>query len=277
MSPDAATPTPPPPSASPNPSPTADPAAQHFIDAAKAYATKAGFNMSPSGTPEFAIDNAGYSGDVLPRVFLPLVSTTDGSASLHVFFDSDGAIAAVENQGPSIGNGQPIGKANVLKAAQAQLDLAGVAIAAAKPVIQSVTNGGATIEWGVTYQRTVHGYPVANWPQGWGLNGDKAYVLLDPDGSLHELYAIQHEAGTVPTLLGTAKLNAALAKAAGVSTAKLATYNPRFEWVRVVTDGATKPGLALGYCERHAWSSGWQSFCVDAGTGEVIANEGGVD
>ncbi|MFN8632017.1 MAG: hypothetical protein U0838_17370, partial [Chloroflexota bacterium] len=200
----------------------------------------------------------------------------DGSGTLQVSFDEAGAIVAVDNQNLSGSIGQPIARSAVVKAAKRQLELAGISLKAATPRIQAISGANWT-EWFVIYERSIGGYPVANWPMEWGLNGDKAYVDLRPDGTLAALYAIQPDAGKIPSILPTATLNKRLAKAANVSPSKLATYGPTLQWVRAYQDDAPLPGLTLGYCERHEWSEGWAATCVDAGTGKVIARQGGVD
>lgn len=134
-------------------------------------------------------------------------------------------------------------------------------------------------DWYLTFDRTIAGYAVANAPAGWWLDGDKAYLNLRADGTLVSLYAIQPDHRRVPTILDRTTLDRRLAKVAKVSRATLATYEPGLLWVRAYDPqtGRTFPKLRLSYCATHRWHYGWEAWCVDAGTGALNAQGGGVD
>ncbi len=127
--------------------------------------------------------------------------------------------------------------------------------------------------WYLTFDRSIAGYPVANKPMAWGLDGDKAYLELRADGTLRELYAIRLDHRRVPTILDRTTLDRRLAKVAKVSRATLATYEPGLLWVRAYDPqtGRIFPKLRLSYCATHSWHYGWAAWCVDAATGALDA------
>jgi hypothetical protein len=57
----------------------------------------------------------------------------------------------------------------------------------------------------------------------------------------------------------------------------LRRYGPALFWVRRPNEGIPANTLTLGFCEKHAWSSGWKGNCIDAGTGELIVQDSAAD
>lgn len=200
-------------------------------------------------------------------------------ARLNIYFDEDHAIRVVES-GIGHGDWEPqvgatASRAEVFRAARRALRDIGV-----DPASGTLRLAAHSTDWYLTFDRTIAGYPVANAPMAWWLDGDKAYLTMRADGSLRELYAIRPAHRRVPgTILDRATLDRRLAKFAKVSAATLATYDRGFLWVRTFDPETGHQGtkLSLSYCATHRWHWGWEAWCVDAATGAHSAHSGAVD
>ncbi len=195
-------------------------------------------------------------------------------ARLFVYFDDDRAIRVVEG---TIGHGDwepsvgaAASRAEVFRAARRALRDIGV-----DPGGGTLHLAAHSTDWYLTFDRRIAGYPVANAPMAWWLDGDKAYLTLRADAALEALYLIRPAHRRVPgTILSRSTLDARLAKFARVSRATLATYDPRLLWIRAFDPqtGHQDAKLSLSYCATHRWHWGWEAWCVDAATGVRTAN-----
>jgi hypothetical protein len=201
------------------------------------------------------------------RVSLRLAHTH--GRRLKIYLDDDRAIRVVEG-GSDSRSGSTVSRAEVFRAARRALRQVGVDPGSGA---LHVAAHSPSSSWYLTFDRTIAGYPVANNPMAWGLDGDKAYLELWADGTLSELYAIRPDHRRVPTILDRATLDRRLAKVAKVSRATLATYEPGLLWVRAYDPqtGHIFPKLRLSYCATHRWQYGWAAWCVDAATGALDA------
>lgn len=264
-----ATPSPTPaPSATPastaSPTPTPDPA---LVKAAVAYARKAGFDLASDPRPKVRDEEPAFYWLPLHRVSLRLAHTQ--GARLKIYIDDDRSVRVVEG-GWDSQSGPAVSRAEVFRAARRALRQVGVDPGSGTLHVAAHIPRSS---WYLTFDRTIAGYPVANWPMAWGLDGDKAYLELRADGTLRELYAIRLDHRRVPTILDRATLDRRLAKVAKVSRATLVTYEPGLLWVRAYDPptGHIFPKLRLSYCATHRSEDHWVAWCVDAGTGAFNA------
>ena len=264
------------------PSPAASPEAE-WVRIAEDYAQRAGFEIASEIRPIVSDEEPDFDSTVLHRVSLGLVvpggaviDDDSGWPTLNIYLDDSGAVRVVEAGDDDRPDGPTASAADAVRAANRYLGQVGVDLA--EGTIH-VAAGEPGRHWYLTLDRQVAGYRVVNAPMGWWLTGDKAYVELRPDGSLARLYAIQPEHEPVPGLLDTAILDERLAKVAQVSGSKLTTFEREFLFVRAQDreSGAESVVLSLAYCATHRFGYGWESWCVDAGTGEFSTMGGGVD
>jgi hypothetical protein len=136
-----------------------------------------------------------------------------------------------------------------------------------------VAGGQPGQEWYLTSSRSIDGYPVANFPAGWGPDGDKAYVTLRSNGDLEELYYLRPSTLPPSALPPTAALDATLdaaMQAGGRGPQTLApglTVERQLTWIRPTVPSFD--GLVLSYCESARFASVWSATCVDASTGRM--------
>jgi hypothetical protein len=257
---------------SPTPTPTPDPA---LIKAAIAYARKAGFDLASEPRPKVRDEEPGFYRLILHRVSLRLAHTQ--GARINIYLDDDLEVRAVEGSW----DWDPLASATVSRAEAFRVARRALRRAGLDPgtgtlhLALHIPRG----DWYLTFDRTIAGYPVANAPMGWWLDGDKAYLNLRADGTLLSLYAIRPDHRRVPTILDRSTLDRRLAKVAKVSRATLATYELGLLWVQGYDPqtGRSFPKLRLSYCATHRWHYGWEAWWVDAATGALNAQGGGVD
>jgi hypothetical protein len=126
--------------------------------------------------------------------------------------------------------GATASRADILGSARRALRQAGVV-----PDSGTLHVAAHSTDWYLTLDRRIAGYPVANAPMAWWLDGDKAYLTMRADGTLRELNPIRPAHRRVPKILDRATLNRRLAKVAKLSRPTLATCAPGFLWVRALT------------------------------------------
>lgn len=252
------------PASTASPTPTPDPA---LVKAAVAYARKAGFDLASDPRPKVRNEEPAFYWLPLHRVSLRLAHTQ--GARLKIYIDDDRSVRVVEG-GWDSQSGPAVSRAEVFRAARRALRQVGVDPGSGTLHVAAHIPRSS---WYLTFDRTIAGYPVANWPMAWGLDGDKAYLELRADGTLRELYAIRLDHRRVPTILDRATLDRRLAKVAKVSRATLVTYEPGLLWVRAYDPptGHIFPKLRLSYCATHRSEDHWVAWCVDAGTGAFNA------
>ncbi len=212
---------------------------------------------------------------VLHRVSLPLAHAN--GATLDVFLDAQGAIRVVEDgDAYNRPTGGAASRTEVLRAVRRYLEQIGVDPTSGTLHIAFGDVGGP---WYVTFDRAIAGYPVANAPMWWWMSGDKAYLELRADASLVNLYAIRPEHLPVPIILDRNVLDVRLSKVAESPSEQVTTFERALLWIRAVDleTGAMAAELSLGYCQTERWDYGWQAWCIDAATGDLIARGGGVD
>ena len=266
------------PTAEPTPSPTAEatPSPEATPDtglvaAAIAYAERAGFALADDPRPRVRDRAPDYASVLLHEVSLRLA----GGDRLDVYLDDRGTVIVVEAARPDE-PGAEASRDEILRAAHRAVRQAGADPAAGEFHVALHYPGS---DWYLTFDREIGGHRVANAPMGWWLTGDKATVQLAPDGSLVSLYLVRPDHRPIPERLDPDTLRARLARAAEVSQATLASFELELLWVLAFPAGADAydSTLRLGYCATHRFPSGWEAWCVDAGTGEPISREGGVD
>jgi hypothetical protein len=263
-----------------SPSPTSEPspsagAADPLIAAALAYASATGIEVQADGAPVVTEASPDFENVVMRQVTLQLAATD--AAELRVWFDDTGRIAVVSDGGALASvEGPDIDAPRAITTAAEQLRLAGIDPATG---ILSVAGGGPGTDWYVTLDRSIDGHPVANTVMLWRISGDRAYVALRRDGALRDLYAIRPSAAPAPQILPADTLDAGLATVSGLSARDLAALHPALAWVRATdaSSGIPAPALTLGYCATQVRDSGWNGWCVDAGTAQRSVTGGGVD
>ncbi len=256
----------------PPPSTVADSA---LVSAARAYADAAGIAIATGGTPLVGEAVPDFDTVALRQVTLPGADAGDGP--LQVFFDDAGRIGVVGIAAPDARpTGADVASDGALAAAAHQFGLVGIDPSQAT---LRVAGGSHGADWYVSLDRAIDGHPVANMPMLWRIAGDWAYVMLRRDGALRELYAIRPASEPAPQILETGVLDAALGTIAGLTADELAVLDPALAWVRAVAPitGETAPTLTQGYCATRVQPSGWDGWCVDAGTGREGLVAGGMD
>lgn len=248
------------------PSPTADPDTV-LVEAARAYAAAAGFDLDPAGPPAAQDAEPEFDEGPLRLVTLPLADA--GGAVLSVYVDTTGAIRVV-NDGLAFirKTGANVSRSAAIAAAAEQFRLAGIDPADGTLTVAQGERGG---EWYLVLERQIDGYPVANHPMWWGILGDHVYVTLRRDGTLVTLYAIRPPSVVAASILATDVLARELAAAAGLSEKQITALHPQLTWVRArdPQTGIAATGLTLNYCATSTFDRGWQAWCVDAGTGKL--------
>jgi hypothetical protein len=262
------------PTVAPIPSPSPEAA---WIATALDFARTTGLPLAADSAPVMADAEASFARDTFHRISIPLADTK--TATLDVFLDDDGSIRVVEDGTFDVyrEQGEALSTKSIVRKAQDYLRLAGVDLADGTLNIASSLPGR---EWVLTFDRQLLGYPVANPPMAWWVDGDRAFLVLRGDGALRTLYFVRPDHQPAPeTPFDRDMLIARLANVAGVTRRAIRELDPEFVWVRgrdPVTGGAATE-LWLGYCATDRNAHGWIAWCVDAGTGELVAQGSGAD
>ncbi len=258
------------------PSPTT-PSDAALIGATRDYAARVGIELSPTATPLVDDETPEFDPSTFRAVTLVRSDSTDANPRvLRLFFDAVGTIRVVET-GSTFATGS-ISRDEAVAQAGEQLRLAGYDPADGTIVVAAGQPGQ---EWYITFSRVIDGHPVANYPMGWGPDGDKAYVNLRATGELEELYYVRPETVPPDALPPTAELDAALSAAMQASGQGPQTPGPgltverRIMWIR--PDLPSFDSLVLSYCESAQFASGWSARCIDPSTGRIDFRDDAAD
>ena len=256
-----------------SPSPTIEPSASpsddaRLIAAALEYAREAGFEVAAD--PHATIDDQDPS---FAFVDLRRVMLRQAFAELpiEIYVDRGGVVRAVGEVVYTQPLGERVSERRALRLAARYLSEVGVDVESGR---LRVVKRHADVGWYITLQREIEGYPVANMPMAWWIDGDKVYAAIRPDGRLSALYAVPVEARTpVPPLLDEATLIKRLAAFAERPRREIRDLADGFYWVQPRYRGPDDMDamLTLGYCATDRGPRHWMAWCVDAETGEPIA------
>ncbi|HET7182005.1 MAG TPA: hypothetical protein VFI15_07230 [Candidatus Limnocylindrales bacterium] len=250
--------------------PTVD-ATAGLVDAALTFAEAAGYDVVSETAAVLDRHAAGYEPSVLWRVAIP-VSGEAGPAILNVYLDDARTVRVAEAElgFPVEPNGSAISRADAIAEAVRVLGLVGIATAPHDLSIWSSIPGQL---WTLGLDRDIDGHPVANHWAATGLAGDRVWVTLNGAGRLAELYAVRPERDIAADVLSNAELTDRLAEVAGLTQADLAVLDPSLIWLRALDqEGVESTTLSLNYCATRTGTSGWESWCVDASSGEPSAH-----
>jgi hypothetical protein len=262
------------PTLAPTPSPRPD---AEFIATALAFARDAGLEVATDPRATIDEEDAIFASADLRRVTLQQQSPESSDLPIRVYLDDDGAVRALEDAMYTLPMGERVSKERALRLARRYLSKVGID---PEGGTLRVVESRPEVGWYITLERELDGYPVANLPMAWWIDGDKVYVSMRPDGKLTGLYAVPvEERRPLPTLLDQPTLERRLANFADRTPSDIRDLDPGFYWVqpryRAPEDMA--PVLALGYCATDRQPGSWVAWCVDAGTGKAIARGEGAD
>jgi hypothetical protein len=174
-----------------------------------------------------------------------------------------------------VGAPSAISRAEALAIAKRALALANIDAASGQLAVLTSIQGQV---WTMTLSRDINGYPVANHWAATGLVGDRVWVTLNGVGGLVELYAVRPPSSGSVATLPLPQLANGLAIVSGLTLAELAALDPGLIWLRPVDEaGVEASTLSLNYCVTRTDPSGWESWCIDAASGDRSAHGAGAD
>jgi hypothetical protein len=250
---------------------------ERLIAAALAYARGAGLEVAPD--PRATIDDQDptFALADLRRVTIQQLSPESSDLPIMVYVDHDGTVRALEEAIYTAPMGERVSEARALRLAGRYLSDVGIDVDERMLRVVSSHPEGA---WYITLDREIDGYPVANLPMSWWIDGEKIYVAMRSDGLLTDLYAVPvEERRPLPQLLDQATLEKRLATFAELTRRQIRRLDVGYYWVqpRFHAPEGIAPVLALGYCATDRQPDHWAAWCVDAGTGEPITRGQAVD
>lgn len=252
-----------------SPRPTAGEAGA-ILDAAEGFAAAAGYKLT-GAAPTLDRGSAAWEPEEMWLVSIP-ISSSSALTTLRVYLEDsrEVRVAEADLSFAKVPSGSAISRDDALSAAAHALELAGIEATTGQLDVWSSIAGQ---QWTVMLNRTIDGYPVANHWAATGLGGDRVWAELTGDGGLAELYAVRPNAKHGSELMPSAQLADALSTVSGLSRANLAALAPGLIWIRALdADGIEAADLSLNYCATRTSSSGWESWCVDAGSGQPSAH-----
>jgi hypothetical protein len=270
-SPTVATPEPSAPVPVDSPAITAASSESPLVHQAIRWAESAGFEVDAASVTQDI--ESPFDSLANQRVLLTLEGESEGA--LAVYFDQAGVIRAAE--GGSSGGVTDAVSADEIASIAVGL-FTGFGIDSESGTLHVEQPDGTSV-WMVTLDRKIDGVLVSNPPMVWGLAGDKVYALLRADGSFLQVYAVQLGHLAAPPALDTATLNARLAEFAELSETNLKDLGPALAWLRArdPATGDIRDVLSLNYCATQRTEQSWQTWCVDAGSGDPSAAGRAVD
>jgi hypothetical protein len=126
--------------------------------------------------------------------------------------------------------GEPVSEPRALRLARRYLSDVGVDVEAGK---LHVASSHPEAGWYITLDRELEGYPVANLPMAWWVEGDKVDVAMRPDGLLTDLYAVPvEERQPLPQVLDEPTLEKRLTTFADLTRREIRKLDVGFYWVQ---------------------------------------------